>query len=38
MAFFDLPPDEELSPEVRQTFAEYQRLKLAGLHFVVGER
>jgi len=26
MAFFDLPPDEELSPEVRQTFAEYQRL------------
>lgn len=26
MAFFDLPPDEELSPEVRQILAEYQRL------------
>lgn len=26
MAFFDLPSDEELSPEVRQMFAEYQRL------------
>lgn len=25
MAFFDLPPDEELSPEVRQMLAEYQR-------------
>ncbi len=26
MAFFDLPPDEELTPEVGQTLAEYQRL------------
>ena len=26
MAFFDLPPDEELSPEVRQMLAEYQRM------------
>ncbi|MBI2001593.1 MAG: hypothetical protein HYT85_10180 [candidate division NC10 bacterium] len=27
MAFFDLPPDEELTPEVRQMLAEYQRQK-----------
>ena len=27
MAFFDLPADEELSPEVRQTLEEYQRLQ-----------
>lgn len=26
MAFFDLPSDEELTPEVRQTFAEFQRV------------
>ncbi|MBI3456093.1 MAG: hypothetical protein HY002_09945 [Candidatus Rokubacteria bacterium] len=26
MAFFDLPPDEELSPEVRQMLEEYRRL------------
>jgi alkylhydroperoxidase family enzyme len=26
MAFFDLPPDEELTPEVRQTLGEYRRL------------
>jgi len=27
MAFFDLPTDEELSPEVRQTLEEYRRLQ-----------
>lgn len=26
MAFFDLPPDEELTPEVRQMLADYARL------------
>ena len=26
MAFFDLPTDEDLSPEVRQVLTEYQRL------------
>ncbi|MBI3626344.1 MAG: hypothetical protein HY215_09385 [Candidatus Rokubacteria bacterium] len=27
MAFFDLPADEELSPEIRQTLEEYRRLR-----------